>query len=101
HCLHSRGRTGVVVLSNFLREYLRNTIFQHHIRGIEKDIEINIPQIIYEFRKQRFEFLTRPGQLKNVYSLTSKYIDQLRKTIELIENLFFKKNTNIIIEYLL
>lgn len=68
------GRNGVTVLSNYLRKVVNDQISQ----GVELDqIEVNVPKAIYEFRKQRANFVEHPELLATVYEALLAYYEDL------------------------
>lgn len=98
NCKHSRNRSAVIIMCNFLRKYVRQEIGH----GISlDDIVVNIPEIIYEFRKQRRKFLTKARQLKNVYFATFDYYTKLSNLKDILHTWtnFDPKVSNIIFQY--
>ena len=75
NCKGGVGRTGTVVISH----YIRRKIDEELEKGVALDaIALNVPEITYEFRKQRRGVLSHGSQLTQVYSIASAYYEQLK-----------------------
>ena len=82
NCHGGVGRTGTTALSH----YFRKEVDAQLLAGKKlDDIEVNIPEVLFQFRLQRKWFLGESGQLANAYSVLSDYYEQLKKKMELVE----------------
>lgn len=75
NCRGGAGRTGTISVSLFLRRLVDAELAAG--KHIDK-IKVNIPEIIYQFRKQRKGILGTPGQLAQVYSCLGSIIIDYR-----------------------
>jgi protein tyrosine phosphatase len=76
NCRGGIGRTGTVALADLCRR----EIDAQRAKGKKLDkIKLNIPELLYNLRKQRSRTLSHPPQLVQVYQLTALYYDRLRK----------------------
>jgi protein tyrosine phosphatase len=76
NCHGGIGRTGMLAVAHSVREIIR----QELAKGKELDsIEINVPEIIYQFRKKRPRILGRAEQFAQVYELTDLFYQRLKK----------------------
>jgi protein tyrosine phosphatase len=77
-CHHSRSRSATLLLAHLLRQEIRSTYFnEKRVMNSLGEIKINVPEIILKFRSQRLEFMRRPCQLINLFSLTNKFVQRL------------------------
>lgn len=75
NCYGGVGRTGTTALSHYLRKEVDTQL----ALGKKLDeIEVNIPELLFQFRLQRNYFLQESGQLANVYSVLGDYYEELR-----------------------
>ena len=87
NCKHGRGRSGTMLLCHYLRQMVREKITAAAAATavVWDDIKIDIPKLVCEFRKKRLDYLTRPQQLTNVYSMTGAFVKQLYDTKQFLE----------------
>lgn len=76
NCRHSRSRSATTMLCHLMRQEIRLALSRGNSLN---NISINIPETIFKVRKQRLEFLRRPAQLVNVYSVTNKHYQRLKE----------------------
>jgi len=75
NCNAGHGRTGVIAVSHFLRRYIDGEL----LKGKKLDeISLNIPEIIYEFRKYRSYMVTAVAQFAQIYAICYKYYEHLK-----------------------
>ena len=81
NCKGGVGRTGIITVGY----YLRREIDAQLNEGKRFDqITINIPETIYQFRKQRKGMCGNAVQLKQLYAITDEYVKRLQPRVELI-----------------
>lgn len=77
NCKGGAGRSGTIAVSLYLRRYVDAQLAQ----GVAlDDIEVNIPEVIYSFRKQRRGIIGAQEQLVQLYSVLSDYYDKIKAT---------------------
>lgn len=76
NCHGGVGRTGTTALSHYFRHYVDAELAAG--KNLD-DIEVNIPEVLFQFRLQRKWFLGESGQLANAYSVLGDYYEQLKK----------------------
>lgn len=81
NCKHGQGRTGTLAVCHYIRQKIDESLAQGISLG---DIHINIPEIIYAFRKQRKSCVSQGIQLAQVYSITGAYYEHLKKQQQLV-----------------
>lgn len=75
NCLGGVGRSG----STAVARYIKQMIDAEVTRGTRLDqIKINIPEIIYAFRKQRPELVGQPSHLAHLHAWVGRYYKELR-----------------------
>jgi protein tyrosine phosphatase len=76
NCQHGVGRTGEITVTNYCRRH----IDKQREKGKRLDqITINIPKIIYDFRKHRSGIVGRSDQYIQVNSLVASYYEKLKQ----------------------
>lgn len=70
NCRGGVGRTGTGAVGYYARRYVDRVLST----GTKQTV--NIPEIIYQFRKRRSGIIGQPSQLAQVYSLTYQYYQQ-------------------------
>jgi protein tyrosine phosphatase len=76
HCRAGQGRTGAVAILDYARREIKE-----QLKAGKKlnDIRLNIPEMIYEMRKQRPKILGRVAQVQQVYAALGKYYEHLKQ----------------------
>lgn len=75
NCKGGMGRTGTLVISHYIRQKINEELE----KGVALDsIALNVPEIVYEFRKQRKGIVSHGQQLTQIYSVASTYYEQLK-----------------------
>ena len=76
HCKAGQGRTGTIAVL----DYARREVDAQLASGKKlNDIRLNIPEMIYEMRKQRPKILGRVVQVQQVYTALGKYYEHLKQ----------------------
>ncbi len=74
NCRGGVGRTGTIAVSL----YLRRLVDAELAKGVKiNDIKINIPEIIYTFRRYRKRLIGNPHQLAQIYSSLADYYERV------------------------
>lgn len=74
NCRHGRGRSGTILACLYIRAYIRQELG----RGVAlADVTLNVAEMVYTLRLQRYEFVTHRKQLYNIYSLTHRFYEKL------------------------
>ncbi len=93
NCKGGIGRTGTVALSLYLRRIVDSELKA----GKElSEIEVNIPELIYMFRKERKRMIGVPKQLAQIYTVLYTYYKRLLKDEQ--STTFFPENTDNVTE---
>ncbi|MDB6081836.1 MAG: hypothetical protein JWO53_1108 [Chlamydiia bacterium] len=75
NCKGGVGRTGTTAISYLLRKQVDAAV----AAGINlEEIKVNIPELIYAFRKQRSGVLSQEAQLVQIYSVLGSYYERLK-----------------------
>lgn len=96
NCHGGVGRTGTTAISY----YLRKEIDAELASGKSLDeIAFNIPEIHYQFRKQRNGFLGQATQLANVYAVLGEYYERIKLQHDLLREISTPALANTIFLY--
>lgn len=97
HCYQGRNRSAVTLLSHYLLQEIRNQLDSVPL----ENVKINVIDIIYKCKQVRPEFLTRAGQLTNVYSIVGKWYIHLKNISDLLStwSLGYENVNTIILSY--
>lgn len=76
NCRGGTGRSGTIAVSLYLR---REVDAQLAAGKKINEIKVNIPEIIYSFRKHRKSIIGTPAQLAQIYSVLAEYYQRLCK----------------------
>jgi protein tyrosine phosphatase len=94
-CIHSRSRSATVLLIHLVRQEIRKKLSNYCSHSspssqlpVLEDISINIPEIIFKLRQQRLEFMRRPCQMVNLYSVTNYFCRQLFEARNYLREVF-------------
>lgn len=75
NCVGGIGRTGSTAVAYCLRKYIDEKIM---LKKPLKDLKVNIPDIIYQFRKQRSGIVGQPSHLSLLHSATGAYYERCK-----------------------
>jgi len=84
NCHGGVGRTGTTAISHYFRKKIAAELGRGTPLG---KIEVNIPEMVFTFRKQRRYFLQESGQLANVYSILGKHAEGLKFQCQVLQDM--------------